>query len=69
MMHVIDKRVKRVGTSYLRHFNADALRELEDSVFVIQDGDEPIAVLLSYKLFLKIQDKLDELKEVVARGR
>jgi hypothetical protein len=34
------------------------LRELDDSLLVLQDGDEPVAVLLSYKLYMRIQDEL-----------
>jgi hypothetical protein len=54
----IDERVKHVGITKLRHFNADTLRELDDELFVIQDGDEPVAVLLSYKLYMRIQDEI-----------
>jgi hypothetical protein len=52
----IDPRVKYVGVSKLRQLNADALRKLGDTVFVLQDSDGPIAVLLSYKMFMQIQD-------------
>jgi hypothetical protein len=52
----IDERVKHVGITKLRHLNADTLRELDDNLFVLQDGDEPVAVLLSYKLYMKMQD-------------
>ena len=65
----IDKRIRHVGTSHLRHFNADTLRELDDTVFVIQDGDEPVSVLLSYKLFLHIQDTLERLTREVELER
>jgi hypothetical protein len=54
----IDERVKHVGLTKLRHLNADTLRELDDSLLVLQDGDEPVAVLLSYKLYMRIQDEL-----------
>lgn len=54
----IDERVKHVGLTKLRHLNADTLRELDDSLLVLQDGDEPVAVLLSYKLYMRIQDRL-----------
>lgn len=51
----IDERVKHVGVSKLRRWNADILRDLGDEIYVLQDGDEPIAVLLSYELYMKIQ--------------
>lgn len=39
----IDERVKHVGLTKLRHLNADTLRELDDNLLVLQDGDEPVA--------------------------
>lgn len=56
----IDRRVRYVGTSHLRQFSADTLRELDDSIFVIQDRDEPVSVLLSYTLFMQIQDTIEK---------
>jgi len=52
----IDERIKHVGVSTLRKIDADVLRELDDTLYVLRDHDEPVAVLLSYKLFLKMQD-------------
>jgi len=54
----IDRRVKHVGLTKLRHLNADTLRHLGDNLLVLQDGDKPVAVLLSYKLYMQIQDEL-----------
>jgi hypothetical protein len=52
---VIDPRIKYVGTAKLRAMNSDVLRDLQDTVFVIQHKDQPIAVLLSYDLYLMVQ--------------
>ena len=52
---LIDERIKHCGVSKLRKLNTESLRVLKDCLIVLQDGDEPIAVLLSYDLFMEIQ--------------
>lgn len=51
---VIDPNVKYVGVASLRTLKADVLRAL-DKTLVIQDADEPIAVLVPYSVFLAMQ--------------
>jgi PHD/YefM family antitoxin component YafN of YafNO toxin-antitoxin module len=53
----IDPTVKHVGVSKLRGLNADKLRETNDT-FVIQENDQPLAVLLTYDKFLAMQEEL-----------
>ena len=53
----IDPDVKYRGISELRKLNAKVLRELT-SALVIQDHDEPIAVMVSYEMYLRIQSEI-----------
>jgi len=50
----IDPAIQHVGTSRLRTMNATYLRLL-DHPLVIRDGDTPLAVLVPYAQFMKIQ--------------
>jgi len=50
----IDPRVQHVGLTTLRQLNATRLRDLE-KVLVIQDQEEPLAVVVPYALFMKMQ--------------
>jgi len=52
----LDPNVQHVGISRLRALNVTQLREL-DKTLVIQDVDEPLAVLLKYEHFLAMQDR------------
>lgn len=52
----IDPNVQYVGVSKLRTLNAANLHSL-DKTLVIQDDDTPIAVVLSYDQFMKIQQQ------------
>jgi hypothetical protein len=52
---LIDERVKHVGLTMLRKLNACGLRKLGDNLFVLQDADEPLAVLVSYEMFMRMQ--------------
>ena len=47
----VDPTVQHVRISRLRALNVTQLREL-DKTLVIQDNDEPLAVLLKYEHFL-----------------
>jgi hypothetical protein len=54
----IDPKVRHVGVSKLRELNATKLKELgqdNEQTLVIQDNDQPLAVLLSYEKFLIMQ--------------
>ena len=57
----IDPRVRHVGVSKLRELNATKLKEMghgNEETLVIQDNDTPLAVLLTYERFLRMQEKL-----------
>jgi PHD/YefM family antitoxin component YafN of YafNO toxin-antitoxin module len=58
---IIDPSVKHVGVSKLRELNATKLKEQNDETLVIQDNDQPLAVLLSYENYLIIQEQLAAL--------
>jgi predicted transcriptional regulator len=56
-MPVIDPNVKYVGVSKLRQMNATKLKETDDT-FVLQDNDQPLAVLVKYPKFMEMQQQL-----------
>jgi hypothetical protein len=56
-MMLIDPRIHYVGTSCLRKWGADWLRGIADHLYVIQVGDKPVAVLLSYETFMALQSR------------
>lgn len=64
---LIDKRIRYVGASYLRKFNADALRNLGDTVYVIQ-CPKPTQVLIGYAAFMRMQDEIERLERLRERG-
>ncbi len=51
----IDPSVSFVGVSTLRKLNAQRLSEL-NGLLVLQDDDAPLAVLMSYEMFMRIQE-------------
>ena len=55
----VDPSVQHVGISRLRALNVAQLRAL-DKTLVIQDNDEPLAVLLKYDHFLAMQERIGE---------
>lgn len=55
----VDPNVEHVGVSKLRTFNASNLRTI-NKMMVIQENDQPLAVLLGYRQYLAIQNKLQE---------
>src|SRR5579862_1880717 len=61
----IDRNVQHVGVSRLRSLNATQLREI-DKTLVIQDNDQPLAVLLKYEEFLIMQDQLTSVLDTIA---
>ena len=61
----IDPTVKHVGISKLRGLNADKLRSTTDTL-VIQENDQPLAVLLTYDRFLAMQADLEAFGRTVA---
>lgn len=58
----IDPNVQYVGVSKLRTLNATNLSELNRTL-VIQDNDQPLAVVLSYEQFLEMQKERERLAE------
>ena len=52
----VDPNVKYCGVSELRKLNSQRLRELP-SALVVQDSGEPIAVIVSFEMFLHIQNE------------
>lgn len=61
----IDPNVRFVGVSKLRSLNATKLREQTDKTWVIQENDTPVAVLLSYKRFLEIQEEFNAVTSMI----
>lgn len=57
---VIDPTVRYVGVSKLRELKADKLRSL-DQTLVIQDDEQPLAVVLSYDQFMEMQNERDQI--------
>jgi translation initiation factor IF-3 len=57
----VDPTVQHVGISRLRALNVSQLRAL-DKTLVIQDNDEPLAVLLKYEHFLAMQERIKDEK-------
>jgi len=55
----IDPNVKYAGVSELRKLNANKLREMPSAI-VIQDNNEPIAVIVRFEMFLKMQEGLED---------
>ena len=55
----VDPTVQHVGISRLRALNVTQLRAL-DKTLVIQDNDEPLAVLLKYEHFLAMQERMGD---------
>ena len=53
----LDPNVQHVGISKLRALNVTQLRDL-DKTLVIQDNDNPLAVLLKYEHFMAMQEQI-----------
>jgi PHD/YefM family antitoxin component YafN of YafNO toxin-antitoxin module len=60
----IDPSVEHVGVSRLRKLNSDDLKTM-DKTLVLQENDQPLAVLLTYEKFLVLQDQLDSLMRTI----
>jgi PHD/YefM family antitoxin component YafN of YafNO toxin-antitoxin module len=58
---VIDPDVKYVGISKLRDLNASKLKHSQETTYVLQENDQPLAVLLSFEKYLIIQRELNSL--------
>jgi PHD/YefM family antitoxin component YafN of YafNO toxin-antitoxin module len=53
----VNPNVRTVGVSKLRSLNATQLRDM-DKTLVIQENNEPVAVLLKYEEYLAMQEKM-----------
>jgi PHD/YefM family antitoxin component YafN of YafNO toxin-antitoxin module len=60
----IDRGVEHVGVSRLRKLNSEDLKSM-DKTLVLQENDQPLAVLLTYEKYLVLQDKLDSLMRTI----
>ena len=60
----IDRTVEHVGVSRLRKLNSDDLKAM-DKTLVLQENDQPLAVLLTYEKYLVLQDQLDSLMRTI----
>lgn len=61
----LDPAVKYVGVSKLRDLNASKLKDDQQTTYVLQDNDQPLAVLLSYERYLIIQEQLASVMSAV----
>ncbi len=60
----IDPNVEHVGVERLNEMSVLKLRRLKKTV-VVRDGDSPVAVLIHYKTFLRMQEELTRLRDIV----
>ena len=60
----MDRSVEHVGVSRLRKLNSDDLKTM-DKTLVLQENDQPLAVLLTYEKYLVLQDQLDSLMRTI----
>ena len=55
----VDERIHAVGVAKLRQMNTDTLRNLGDHLYIVRDGEEPLAVVVGYKEYLELQRRAD----------
>lgn len=67
MIPRIDPQVKYVGTTYLRTLNSDRLRELTGAVVVQAENSDPLAVILPYETYLKLQGAAERIESAADR--
>lgn len=58
MIPKIDPDVKYIGSSRLRGLTSRLLRELTGAIVVQSASAEPLAVILPYETYLKMQESL-----------
>lgn len=61
---VIDPTVRYVRVSKLRELKAEKLRALGQTL-VVQDDERPLAVVISFAQFLKMQQERERILEIV----
>ena len=57
----IDPRVHCVGVSALRKMSAEMLANIDDDLYLLQDGEQPLAVIVVLRLLYELCEQL--LKE------
>jgi PHD/YefM family antitoxin component YafN of YafNO toxin-antitoxin module len=60
----IDPNVEYAGVSRLRKLNSGQLEKL-DKTLVLQDKDNPLAVLVRYEQYLMMQEQLRKLENTI----
>jgi len=53
----VDPRIRAIGVSKLRKMNSKELRKLDDKLYILQDGEDRLAVLLSFEYYMKFQEE------------
>lgn len=61
----LDPGVKYVGVSKLRDLNATKLKDDQNTTYVLQDNDQPLAVLIGYERYLIIQEQMDSVMSAI----
>lgn len=64
----IDPRVHCVGVSALRKMSAEMLANIDDDLYLLQDGEQPLAVIVSYASYMCMQQLLKEADKAVKNG-
>lgn len=62
----VNPNVRTVGVSKLRSLNASQLRGINKTTLVIQENDQPLAVLLKYEEYIAMQEQLLAMIETQA---
>ena len=60
----IDPNVDHVAMDRLQEMSTSSLKRLKKTL-VVRDGDSPLAVVVPFKTFLRIQREIDRLSELV----
>lgn len=58
----IDPNVQYVGVSNLRNLNATNLQGLKAKTIIVQQNNQPIAVIVSFEQFLEMQRERDKVR-------
>ena len=61
MIPKIDPDVKYMGSSKLRGLTSRLLRELTGAIVVQSAGAEPLAVILPYESYIRLQSAVDKV--------
>lgn len=58
----IDPNVQYVGVSKLRNLNATSLQNLDAKTIVVQENNQPIAVIVGFEQFLEMQREREKVR-------